>query len=91
MKKRILSLLLAVLLLSAFPACASQETENPSQNPASDGDSAAGTTDGEPEPEPDKFDYARQKYEEKFTAAAMTRQLEALYEKSYREHVNNVR
>ena len=34
---------------------------------------------------------ARQKYEEKFTAAAMTRQLEALYEKSYREHVKNVR
>ena len=62
MKKRILSFLLALLLLAAFPACSSQEQENASQNPTADGENPAGQA--EAEPEPDKFDYARQKYEE---------------------------
>ena len=62
MKKRILSFLLALLLLAAFLACSSQEQENASQNPTADGENPAGQA--EAEPEPDKFDYARQKYEE---------------------------
>ena len=64
MKKRILSFLLALLLLAAFPACSSQEQENASQNPTADGENPAGQAEAEAEPEPDKFDYARQKYEE---------------------------
>lgn len=64
MKKRILSFLLALLLLAAFPACSSQEQENASQNPTADGETPAGQTEAEAEPEPDKFDYAKQKYEE---------------------------